>query len=617
MRILSFIFISSSSNDKAIANAAYENLEQKGIKCWSSDKNIQSHQNYNAAILKAIHNCRAMVFIYSSSAESSQDVLREVREAAENNKIIIPFIVENKIPSQNMEVYLQGNYKIDATTSSIYESIYKLENLLKNLLGEQMNAAPQAAGPQTTVTRPQAAAASYSPRPDIPGPNRPVAPKKSKAPLIIGISAVAVVCLILLAGGIFGMSVLLAPTDEPHVEGITTTTSNGAYDIGLKVEQADTLYGSNFTEEEIIEFAKEAIRELDRTDSGSEFYQNYRYQGPEYNDLFNLQEDVLFAMMGLEVVRFDDVKVMGKNNKDFGTEYLLSMDFTVYANYDRETETGEIEHIEGEASLYNNVVIIETNDGELKYLYMESIKQEDLENRYEKIDSFYEEMKEKELVDAEDTVQSYVPSDSSIDDNSLKSVKEIVEENDHKVVAVFVDTAGGEVQGSGFFIEDGIIVTNFHVIEGGRRAYVRLTDERLIEVEGIVCTNPALDLAIIKLTEQIGIEPVSLGGMVDVQKGEMAVAIGSPLGLFNTVSTGIVSNTWEQDGVYLIQISIPITHGNSGGALFDDSGKVIGVTTSGIGEANLNFAVSTEHLLEVYEIIKEIGYDNIEVVPFK
>ena len=208
-------------------------------------------------------------------------------------------------------------------------------------------------------------------------------------------------------------------------------------------------------------------------------------------------------------------------------------------------------------------------------------------------------MKEKEVVDAEDTVQSYVPSDSSIDDNSLKSVKKkIVEENDHKVVAVFVDTAGGEVQGSGFFIEDGIIVTNFHVIEGGRRAYVRLTDERLIEVEGIVCTNPALDLAIIKLTEQIGIEPVSLGGMVDVQKGEMAVAIGSPLGLFNTVSTGIVSNTWEQDGVYLIQISIPITHGNSGGALFDDSGKVIGVTTSGIGEANLNFAVSTEHLLE-------------------
>ena len=208
---MSFIFISSSSNDKAIANAAYENLEQKGIKCWSSDKNIQSHQNYNAAILKAIHNCRAMVFIYSSSAESSQDVLREVREAAENNKIIIPFIVENKIPSQNMEVYLQGNYKIDATTSSIYESIYKLENLLKNLLGEQMNAAPQAAGPQTTVTRPQAAAASYSPRPDIPGPNRPVAPKKSKAPLIIGISAVAVVCLILLAGGIFGMSVLWLP----------------------------------------------------------------------------------------------------------------------------------------------------------------------------------------------------------------------------------------------------------------------------------------------------------------------------------------------------------------------------------------------------------------------
>ena len=84
-------------------------------------------------------------------------------------------------------------------------------------------------------------------------------------------------------------------------------------------------------------------------------------------------------------------------------------------------------------------------------------------------------------------------------------------------------------------------------------------------------------MAILKLTEQIGVEPVRLGGISDVQKGEMAVAIGSPLGLFNTVSTGIISNTWNQDGVHLIQISIPITHGNSGGALFDDSGKVIGV----------------------------------------
>lgn len=606
---MSFIFISSSSNDKAIADAIYENLEKKGIKCWNSDKNIHANQNYNAAILQAIHNCRAMVFIYSSNAESSQDVLHEVKEASENNKIIIPFIIENKIPSQNMEAYLQSNYKIDATVTSIYESIYKLENLLKNLLAAQRNNVPHAVIPQAPV--------DYSNNFNSPNPNRPVPAKKSKAPLIIGISAAAVVCLILLAGGIFGMSLLLAPTDESYIEEITTTSSNGAYDIGFKVEQDDDLYGSRFTEEEIIEFAKEAIRELDRTNSDSEFYQNYGYQGPEYKDLYNVQEDVLFAMMGLEVVRFDDVKVMGKNKKDFGIEYLLSMDFTVYANYDRETETGETEHIEGEASLYNNVVIIETNDGELKYLYMESIKQEELENRYEKINSFYEEMKEKEVIEAEDTVQAYVPSDANINNNSLKSVKEIVEENDHKVVAVFVDTPEGEVQGSGFFIEDGIIVTNFHVIEGGRSAYVRLTDERFIEVEGIVCANPALDLAILKLTEQIGVEPVRLGGISDVQKGEMAVAIGSPLGLFNTVSTGIISNTWNQDGVHLIQISIPITHGNSGGALFDDSGKVIGVTTSGIGDANLNFAVSTEHLLEVCELIKEIGYDNIEVVPFK
>jgi len=51
------------------------------------------------------------------------------------------------------------------------------------------------------------------------------------------------------------------------------------------------------------------------------------------------------------------------------------------------------------------------------------------------------------------------------------------------------------------------------------------------------------------------------------------------LGLFNTVSTGIISNFWEANGVNLIQISIPITHGNSGGALFNESGKLIGITS--------------------------------------
>ena len=100
-----------------------------------------------------------------------------------------------------------------------------------------------------------------------------------------------------------------------------------------------------------------------------------------------------------------------------------------------------------------------------------------------------------------------------------------------------------------------------------------------------------------------------MGKASDTDKGSIAVAIGSPLGLFNTVSTGIISNFWESEGIDLIQISIPITHGNSGGALFNESGKLIGITTSGMGEANLNFAISSSHIIPVYEEIKHLPFN--------
>jgi len=135
------------------------------------------------------------------------------------------------------------------------------------------------------------------------------------------------------------------------------------------------------------------------------------------------------------------------------------------------------------------------------------------------------------------------------------------------------------------FYKDGVIVTNYHVIEGGKSAKILLSNGNYVDVEGVLYTDSDVDIAVLKLVNEVGIEPVTIGQARDSDKGSIAVAIGSPLGLFNTVSTGIISNFWEANGVNLIQISIPITHGNSGGALFNESGKLIGITSSGIGEA--------------------------------
>jgi len=136
-----------------------------------------------------------------------------------------------------------------------------------------------------------------------------------------------------------------------------------------------------------------------------------------------------------------------------------------------------------------------------------------------------------------------------------------------------------------------------------------------VDVEGVLYTDSDVDIAVLKLVNEVGIEPVTIGQARDSDKGSIAVAIGSPLGLFNTVSTGIISNFWEANGVNLIQISIPITHGNSGGALFNESGKLIGITSSGIGEANLNFAISSTHIIPICEDIKNIPYNQLNAVP--
>src|SRR5574342_400240 len=105
-----------------------------------------------------------------------------------------------------------------------------------------------------------------------------------------------------------------------------------------------------------------------------------------------------------------------------------------------------------------------------------------------------------------------------------------------------------------------------------------------------------------------------------LEKGDSVVAIGSPEGLFNTVSTGIISNLhqWTDGGVTLnmIQTTAPITHGSSGGALFNKYGEVIGVTSSGYDLGNLNFAVAISHAQTWINIYSGKTASSLIVIPY-
>ena len=158
-------------------------------------------------------------------------------------------------------------------------------------------------------------------------------------------------------------------------------------------------------------------------------------------------------------------------------------------------------------------------------------------------------------------------------------------------------------QGSGFLVsDDGLIGTNYHVIAQGNSAVVKLPNGAFFVVDGVVASDKARDLAIIK-AHGTDFRTLPLGNSDRVQVGEDVVAIGNPLSLESTVSNGIVSGIRTDDelGGKFLQITSPISHGSSGGPLFNMAGEVIGITTSGLeGGENLNFAIpvnDAKHLL--------------------
>lgn len=153
--------------------------------------------------------------------------------------------------------------------------------------------------------------------------------------------------------------------------------------------------------------------------------------------------------------------------------------------------------------------------------------------------------------------------------------------------------------GSGIVINDkGYILTNCHVANGGASYTVKIeNDNNSYPAYNVIKYHPLLDLAIIRIDKHI--KPLAVyKGSAPLNRGQRVVAIGSPLGLFNSVSDGIISGFRTVNGVEMIQFTAPISHGSSGGAVLNMYGEVIGISTAGVrGGQNLNLAVGFRDIL--------------------
>lgn len=159
-------------------------------------------------------------------------------------------------------------------------------------------------------------------------------------------------------------------------------------------------------------------------------------------------------------------------------------------------------------------------------------------------------------------------------------------------LVVYDENGNAFASGSGFFLSaDGLAVTNYHVIENAYSARIMTTDGSVYQVEGVYDYDTGRDVALLKIKGN-GFPYLSVG-QATVSQGMTIYTIGSPRQFDNTISQGLVSNANRViDGYSYIQISAPISHGSSGGALLNTSGQVIGITSAGREDAqNLNFAI--------------------------
>lgn len=183
--------------------------------------------------------------------------------------------------------------------------------------------------------------------------------------------------------------------------------------------------------------------------------------------------------------------------------------------------------------------------------------------------------------------------------------------------------------GSGVILDpDGYIITNAHVVEGARRIQVVLaaSSEDVVERKSIlkgrgkivgaqiVGIDRETDLAVLKIQEK-GLPFLQLGNSDELRQGQLVLAFGSPLGLENTVTLGVISSIARQfrpeDPMIYIQTDAPINPGNSGGPIVDTSGRVVGINTfiftqSG-GSEGLGFAAPSNIVRNVFEQIRQTG----------
>lgn len=210
---------------------------------------------------------------------------------------------------------------------------------------------------------------------------------------------------------------------------------------------------------------------------------------------------------------------------------------------------------------------------------------------------------------------------SDYNDSSVLPLKELIK-LEKSVVMVLAYDENNEIlsQGSGFVVGKSAILTNYHVVEGASKLEAITFDGSIMPLDGVASFDYDYDYAILKPQEPLTLSPLKLGKLSMVEKGDSIVTIGSPEGLLNTISTGIISglrsSTLDGSEFSFIQFTAPISFGSSGGPLLNMQGYVVGINTLGYDLGNLNFALPIDIAIPAISNVNLKSHSSITVIPY-
>jgi len=213
---------------------------------------------------------------------------------------------------------------------------------------------------------------------------------------------------------------------------------------------------------------------------------------------------------------------------------------------------------------------------------------------------------------------SDIQSQSKVETKKLTYGEDVYANNRNAVVTIiaFDDSNNQKGLGTGFFTSsEGELVTNYHVIEGADSLLIKLLTGALFPVSGWLASDQEKDFAVLKVQGK-ELPTVSLDSLQSVKVGQLVFALGSPLGMEQTFTNGMVSSLRDGSEVdkpelpKVIQHTAFISPGNSGGPLFDEQGRVLGINTFNVvGGQNLNFAIPIDY------VKPELGSTDVKPLP--